>query len=380
VIGEGGAAVSDTIVASHPTLASSWQPRSDAWLLRDPSPYAGRAGRPLFIGACPRSGTTLLRSMLNNHPDFAMPAETDFVIPVWLNRGRCGDLRDAANRRRLAQWILDTPGRGGRRIRAGVYGRDEAIERVVASPPTLGSIFASLFAMFAEAKGKRRWGDKRPAYAVYVNAIFALFPDAQFVNVVRDPRGAVASATKLGWYADETGSAVASATATWEASVRRVDEIARRLRPDQLLDVRYEDMVRDPAHTLRDLTGFCGLRGDDDTIEAMVTRPRRGVFEEGYHERLAEPISTAPIDDWRQRLEPHHVALIEHATHASMRRLGYEREASLAADPRPADLRALRVHRRNRDVKWRRYALGEAKRRLLGRRRPVAAQPGAAAV
>jgi len=372
--------VSDTIVASHATLASSWRPRADAWLRREPSPFAGRADRPLFIGACPRSGTTLLRSMLNNHPDFAMPAETDFVVPIWLTRGRWGDLGVAANRRRLAEWILDTPGRGGRRIRAGAFGRDQAIERVVASAPTLGAVFAALFAMFAEAKGKARWGDKRPAYAVYVGALFALFPDAQFVNVIRDPRGAVASATQLGWYADEMGSAVASATATWEASVRRVDEVAEKLRPDQLLDVRYEDMVREPAATLRRVAGFCALRGDDDAIEEMITRPRRGVFNDGWQDRLSEPISTAPIDDWRERLEPQHVALIEHATADSMRRLGYERAPGLAAGPRREDLRALRVHRRNRDVKWRRYTLGESKRRLLGRRRPVAAPPGSAVV
>ena len=251
---------------------------------------------------------------------------------------------------------------------------------MVASAPTLGAIFASLFAMFARAKGKARWGDKRPAYAVYVGALFALFPDAQFVNVIRDPRGAVASATQLGWYADEMGSAVASATATWEASVRRVDEVAEKRRPDQLLDVRYEDMVRDPADALRRIAGFSRAarrrrrdRGDDHA-------PRRGVFNEGWQERLSEPISTAPIDDWRERLEPGHVALIEHATGDAMRRLGYEREHGLVADPRREDLRALRVHRRNRDIKWRRYALGEAKRRLLGRRRPVAAPPGCGVV
>jgi len=371
----GGPDVGATVVAAHPTLAEAWQPRTEAWLSRRPSPFAGTVGRPLFIGACPRSGTTLLRSMLNNHPDLAVPAETGFVIPLWIGRGGFGDLRAAENRRRLAEWIFDAPGRGGRRIRAGAFSREQAIERVVASQPTLGSVFATLFAMFAEAKGKPRWGDKRPAYSVYIDAIFALFPSAQFVNVVRDPRAAVASAVRLGWYGDEKGSAVASAVASWDAAVRRVDRFARRLRPDQLIDVRYEDMVRDPAATLQRVCDFCDLRGGD-TIPTMIAGPRRGVFNEGWHDRLAEPISTAPIDSFRGDLEPRRVALVEHATGRELQRLGYVRAAPL--EPRPADLKALRTHRRNRNVKWLRYALGEAKRRHVTHRHPVAAQPAEA--
>jgi sulfotransferase family protein len=365
---------SAAVVAAHPTLADSWEPRPEAWLSQGPSRFAGTSGRPLFIGACPRSGTTLLRSMLNNHPDFAMPAETGFVIPLWIGRGGCGDLRVAGNRRRLAEWIFDAPGRGGRRIRAGAFSRAQAIERVEASEPTLGSVFATLFEMFAEAKGKPRWGDKRPAYSVYIDAIFALFPSAQFVNVVRDPRAAAASAVRLGWYADERGSAVASAVASWEAAVRRVDRFARRLRPDQLFDVRYEDMVRDPAATLQRVCDFCGLRGGD-AIPAMIAGPRRGVFNEGWHDRLAEPISTAPIDSFKEDLEPHQVALVEHATGPYLQRLGYVSDASAHAEPRPADLKALTTHRRNRNVKWVRYALGEAKRRHVTHRHPVAARP-----
>jgi hypothetical protein len=45
---------------------------------------------------------------------------------------------------------------------------------------------------------KQRWGDKRPMHARYLDAVFSFFPDTQFVNIVRDPRAAVASMRKLG--------------------------------------------------------------------------------------------------------------------------------------------------------------------------------------
>ncbi|HSD76837.1 MAG TPA: sulfotransferase [Solirubrobacteraceae bacterium] len=325
------------------TIADPWRPRADDWLRAAPSRYAGKPDRPLFIGGCRRSGTTLLRSMLDNHPDLAVPAETNFVLPLLRFRARYGDLRDPANRRALAEWIFDTEGHGGRRIRAGKVGREEAIARVVAAPPTLGSLFGALFAMYAEVHRKRRWGDKRPAYAGHVKSIFELFPDAQFVNVVRDPRGAVASQIAIGWY--RTNIAVPASTVAWEVAVDRVDAFARRLRPDQLLDVRYEDMVRDPAATLERICAFAGLRGGD-TIEQMVTAKRRGRFREGWHDRLAEPVTSAPIDSWRERLAPEAVALVEHATRSRFDRFGYRGQPDLQATPDPAALEQLEQQRR----------------------------------
>jgi hypothetical protein len=349
----------------------AWAPRAASWQGRKPSPFAGLAGRPLFIGACPRSGTTLLRSLLNNHPELAMPAETDFLLHVWANRGRVGDLRDPARRRRLAEWIFDTPDRGGRRIRAGAIGRDEAVARVAAAPPTLGSVLGAVFAIFADAKGKPRWGDKRPAYASHVEALFALFPNAQFINLVRDPRAAVDSQIRAPWYRHLKQPALAASVATWEYAVRRVDRFAGALRPDQLLDVRYEDLVRDPYATLDRICAFAGLRAGD-AIAEMLDRPRHGGLQDDWHARVSEPISTGPIDAWRDRLTPDQVALIEHATRAQLERFGYQPTTDRA--PGATDLRRLHAQRRKRARKWRRYRLGELRRRHLTHRHPVAAR------
>jgi len=361
-------------VTAHPTIADPWRPRSEAWLRRAPSRHAATPDRPLFIGGCPRSGTTLLRSVLDNHPDLAVPAETDFVIPLWTFRSRYGDLRVAENRRAIAEWIFDTEGRGGRRIRAGTS-RDEAIERVVAAAPTLGSVLASCFEMYADVHGKRRWGDKRPGYAGFIAVVFALFPDAQFINVVRDPRGAVASQLPLGW--DKEDVALASSIVTWETSVRRVDAFSRRLRPDQLLDVRYEDLVRDPSATLRGMCDFAGLAAGD-AIETMITRERRGRFREGWHNLLAQPISTAPIDSWRERLQPHDVALVEHVARPYFERFGYRPEPRLGAVPEASALAEVGRQRSRRRRKWRRIAVDELKRRFVLSRHPIAALPRSA--
>jgi hypothetical protein len=356
------------VSGGFPTIADPWRPRDERWAGRAPSRFAGRAGRPLFVGGCRRSGTTLLRSMLDNHPGLAMPAETDFVIPLFQYRARYGDLRDPANRRAIAEWIFNADGRGGRRIRAGI-GREEAIARVVASPPTLGSIFATCFGMYAEAHDKPRWGDKRPNYAPHIRTVFDLFPDAQFVNVVRDPRGAVASQIAMGWFDAEV--ALPASTVAWELAIDRVDTFARGLRPDQLLDVRYEDLVRDPAAELTRICDFAGLAAGD-AVEHMITAERRGNLRQDWHALVAEPVTTAPVDNWRKRLAAPEVAFVEHATARHLDRLGYVRRQE-RTEPDPSALRELPRQRRERRRGWRRWAWQEFKRHHLVHRHPVAA-------
>jgi Sulfotransferase family len=308
------------------TVAPGWSPRSEAWLRRPPSGFAGAADRPLFIGACPRSGTTLLRVMLDNHPDLAIPHESNFVRQLWWRRVRFGDLRDPANRRRVAEWILTDKSLRGARLRDGRISRRAAIRRVADAPPTVGSIVQACLALYAELHGKPRWGDKRPSYSGFIGMLFAMFPNAQYINVVRDPRGSVASQIPMGW--DPRPVAIPAATARWEAAIARTDHFARRLRPDQLLDVRYEDLVSDPHAALERICGFAGLRAGD-AIEAMIGKRRSAL--RGPHQRVSEPVTTASVDRWREHLQPHDVALVEGATAALLDRFGYRPAGELGA-------------------------------------------------
>jgi hypothetical protein len=349
------------------TISDPWHPRSGSWSQRPASEHAGRADRPLLIGGCPRSGTTLLRSLLDNHPGLAVPAESNFVIPLWNRRAAFGDLRREENRRAVAEWIFLQEGHGGKRIR-GKVAPEDAIARVVAAPPTLGSLFEACFALYAERTGKPRWGDKRPRYATFIQPLFRLFPDAQFVNVVRDPRAAVASMMPLGW--DPPEVALEASIANWELSVRRVDEFAGRLRPDQLLDVRYEDLVRDPGAVLEQVCAFASLPAGD-AVDAMLSADRGGSkFKPGWHDRLREPISTAPIDSWRARLADPATALVEHVCGPWFERFGYVPVAEGAFED--AALREVDRQRGIRRDRLRRLAREELKRRLI-HRRPVAA-------
>ena len=65
--------------------------------------------RPIFVVGCPRSGTTLFRTMLSAHRSIAIPPETRYLMGMYWRRNELGDLRRKDARVQLASAIVDDP-------------------------------------------------------------------------------------------------------------------------------------------------------------------------------------------------------------------------------------------------------------------------------
>jgi hypothetical protein len=332
------------------------------------SRFVGLPNRPLIVGGCPRSGTTLLRTMLHAGSEVAIPRETGFVIAAWARRRSFGDLRDAANRRRLATWIFRPEKILARRLGLDA---EEAIERLVAAAPALGALLATPFEMFAEKDGKLRWGDKRPKYARLMSCVWDLFPSAQFLNVVRDPRACVASMRELGWFDQD----VVPMVDLWERSMAGVDARRRRLASDQLLDVRYEDLVQEPERTLERVARFAGLSAAEVELREMLRFQRIQEWRsQRFHANIARPLDPSRVSRWSTELDASEIAFIEQATRALMERWGYEPVGS--GVPVPADLRARLEWFRARAVLARsKLFLKDGLQKRVTHRHPLAVSP-----
>jgi hypothetical protein len=329
--------------------------------------------RPVFVGGCPRSGTTLLRMMLNSHPDLAIPHETRILIDGYRRRAEWGDLDDAENRRRVARWVVE---RKVSRYRRLTEDANELVECMVAAQPTIGSVLSAGFRLYAERHGKSRWGEKRPSVVLNLDAVFAMFPDGQYVNVVRDPRAVVASIRKVGRQRGWGARGIPGATDTWERSARAADRWRRRLRPDQFLDVQYEHLVADPGAVLGRIVEFLGL--DAAGLDAMLRyHATADIHSRTLHSLVSKPVTTERLRAWEQALRPKEIALVESVLGEWMGRYGYEPAA--AGVKVPAKLR--RRHRRRRN-EMRLQSARQRGRELglrLKYRRPVAARPAAVA-
>lgn len=269
---------------------------------------------PFFVVGCPRSGTSLVSQLLDNHPRLAVYHETQFY-PVFRPHLRYyGDLRRPANARRLIadlrEWLQ----------LQGVMPPDA--DELVA--PTFEGVLAALLAAHARRQGKRRGGDKTPEHHRFLDEILAGLPDSPVIFVVRDPRDTVRSFSKA------FGASTTDAARAWN----RAYESYRRHR-DRVLLVRYEDLVSDPT---RVLAGACDLLGESYEpvmLEFFEHVPDR-LRSLPNAERLTSPISTGSVGSFRD-LPDTEIALIERECAAGMLDLGYEPTgpAVPVAEPEP---------------------------------------------
>ena len=142
------------------------------------------APMPVIVGA-PRSGTTLLRLMLDAHPDLAIPPETGFfsALPAPDGRSEC-----------TADWFMDfittfppsAPAWADFGVSADTL--RECVEAL--HPLTLADGFRCFYRLYAERHSKPRWGDKTPTHALRIAAIARLLPEARITHVIRDGRDA----------------------------------------------------------------------------------------------------------------------------------------------------------------------------------------------
>jgi hypothetical protein len=281
--------------------------------------------RPVFVIGCPRSGTTMLQLMLHSHPRMAVPPETRFLVPVYYRRRTWGDLRVAHRRRALAQWIATDRSTKFRELKLD---KDDFIQQVVDAPGSLGSVFGTAFRMYADRFDKVRWGDKRPSYVKQVDMLLRLFPDAQFVHLIRDGRDCVASLKEMPWYTLSSFHAIS----TWAEAIDAGGRLKRTLPEDTYYELRYEDLTDDPATELKKLCHFL----EEDFAPSMVS-PREAASvavpqHKVWHSNTHREVTRSRVGSWANRLDDWEIALSEHMLGDRLEAMGYE----LSGAPRPS--------------------------------------------
>jgi len=275
------------------------------------------ADRPIFVLGCPRSGTTLLQLMLHAHPRIAIPPETRFVLTSYEGRNKFGDLRAEASRRALGRSIVTE-----RQTLFYDLGLDaeEVLEEIVAGPPTLGSAIGIVFRAYSRRFDKPRWGDKRPGYYQYIPALLRMFPDAQIVHLIRDGRDCVASLQTMPWFNQDFYAAVC----TWVEAIDSGRRAARQLPAGTYFELRYEQLVAEPAARLAELCGFLGEDYDPAMAEPRKIAGRTIPERKSWHADTQRAVTAAPAGTWQDRLAPWEIALCEAAMGGRLRALGYE--------------------------------------------------------
>jgi hypothetical protein len=270
--------------------------------------------RPIIVLGCPRSGTTLVQVMLHGHPRIAVAPETRFLLPAYRRRLSFGNLEDPENRRALGRFIV---GRGHLFANLGLE-RRPVIDQIVAGPPTLGSAIGIVLRAYADRFGRSRWGEKRPGYYRHLDVVMRLFPDAQIVHVVRDPRDCAASLSEMPWWKRP----IYHSLSAWAQAVDYTDEAMRKW-PGAVTRIRYERLVADPE---AELLALC-VALDEEYDPAMAEPERLApavVPGKHWHRSTRTTPTTERVARWRDELQEWEAALCESVLGGRMSAFGYE--------------------------------------------------------
>ena len=278
------------------------------------------SSQPFFIIGVHRSGTTLLRFMLCRHSRIYIPPETDF-IPYFFGKNPNEQLTD----RRLQQITYKIFTRY--RFKEEWQGNRPTLPDLLCVMPdrTPASFLNSLFLLYAKQYGKFRWGDKTPIYASYVELLHKIFPNAQFIHILRDPFDA--SLSLLDKYQDrEFHIDIYFAARNW---VRRIDDITKAkqlLAPELYHELRYEDLVRNPEENLREICSFLGETYEPAMVEQHLLAKDIIAPDSHFFANVRNPVNTGSIGRGRKLLSLQDKHLIQRVAGSTMQQLGYEFE------------------------------------------------------
>ncbi|MEM8557536.1 MAG: sulfotransferase [Bacteroidota bacterium] len=270
----------------------------------------------LFVTGMPRSGTTLLSTMLGRHSRMHATPETHFFSQCYPT----GELDASLGEMRARQVArcLD-----GSIARATVHTLEGA-DLIGHTPRSTfeGGLRASL-----EAVGKGDGDDlawlveKTPAHHEHAFRIAAAYPTARLLTIVRDPRAVSASLRRVPWNREPA----LQHGRRWKHYARIQRELERTL-GERYRWIRYEALLEAPEAMLSDLCAWLGVTYEPAMVSAGATPSTFDADTEPWKVNASAELDPSRIFAWRSNLPPADRKLVELGAGDALERLEYEKE------------------------------------------------------
>ncbi len=279
---------------------------------------------PFIIGVS-RSGSTLMRLMLDAHPDLAIPPETHWLVSL---------IRRLTSETVTLDEITDTLEASHNWQDMGVDDRElQALYSKVEAETPL-QLVREIYAAYAKRQGATRYGDKTPPHSASILEIATALPEAHFIHMIRDGRDVAASLKGL-WFGD--GDDIRKVASMWVWRISRARQQAQFF--DRYTEVRFEEFVRDPEAQLRRVCNAIDLEFDPAQLQAHERAQQRlaeladlrirqdqvitAEQRQKIHAHTANPPDPSRIGRWRKSLSADEVAVFERIAGPTLKSLGY---------------------------------------------------------
>ncbi len=274
----------------------------------------------VFLVGCPRSGTTLLQRMFDAHPQLTVANDTHFIT-----RAVEGVLQKNSNPALTAE-LVDQVWSYRRFYRMGLD--QQEVHEAARHCGSYNEFVSRLYDRRAQQRGKTISGEKTPDYCKQIPLLNQLFPRAKFIHIIRDGRDTALSA--LDWATQQKGpgkwslwetDAVGTCALWWQLQVSSGCLDGARLGPALYHQLRYEDLLADPAAVLREAVSFLGIPYAEQMIRFFEGKTK---LKEGLSAKSAWLPPTRGLRSWRSQMSADDVAVFDGIAGNWLDKTGYE--------------------------------------------------------
>ncbi len=300
--------------------------------------------KAIFIVGVSRSGTTLMRRVLDKHSRIGIATENHYLGHLFAREGarryfaRVGDLHDDDAVRRLVELIYSGALQRRSRLRelspywrwlTDKVPREDIEAYLLASDRSERGVFEAFLRIYADRRGKAIMGEKTPAHLAYVETLLEWFPEGRVIHCMRDPRAIYVSELRrrrehaVAFPYRQLAAVPAlmerfvllQVAWAWASAVHRHRVLRRRYREQYRL-VRFEDLVAAPAETLGGLCDFLGVEVEPRMLEQKVTSKGARVGAAGFDAGAA--------DRWRSHIGTGAKSALEMLLGRRLAEMGYD--------------------------------------------------------
>jgi hypothetical protein len=233
-----------------------------------------------FIIGNPRSGTTLLRLMLNKHSKTSVPPEAAFL--VWLYKDyhdfifsedniNCF-INDLQKTTKIENWNIDFND-----LQYFLY------EKKPNSYATLMDNVYTYYSKYILDKNVELYGDKNNYYLYKIGLLSKIYKDAKFIHIIRDGRSVAVSYKNLNKknvtsnYAPKLPDKIETIAKEWVENIQIIQNSFEKLDSAQHLTVRFEDLISSPQSTLQSICNFLDIHYEDKMLNYYETTEKEGL-------------------------------------------------------------------------------------------------------